>query len=51
MTVEAIKKVAGEMYSRMLQREEEGIEKLRQVIEFATDDDCKFPKPDATRFD
>jgi hypothetical protein len=38
------------MYSRMLQREEEGIEKLREVIRFATDDDCNLPKPDG-RFD
>ncbi|RDB29220.1 putative ATP-dependent DNA helicase RecQ [Hypsizygus marmoreus] len=39
-TTEEIKTIAGEMFSRMLKREEEGIEKLRQVIEFATDDDC-----------
>lgn len=39
-TAEAIKQLAGEMYLRMMQREEEDIEKLRQVIAFATDDDC-----------
>jgi hypothetical protein len=29
------------MYNRMLDREEEGIVKLRQVIDFATDDECE----------
>ncbi|KAF8078699.1 ATP-dependent DNA helicase [Lyophyllum atratum] len=37
---EEIKKMARDLHSRMLQREEEGIAKIRQVIEFATDDDC-----------
>ncbi|KAF5385259.1 hypothetical protein D9615_001455 [Tricholomella constricta] len=35
-----IMRMAGKLHSRMLKREEEGIEKLRQVIEFATDQDC-----------
>ncbi|KAF8846312.1 ATP-dependent DNA helicase [Paxillus ammoniavirescens] len=39
-TVEEIQDVANLMYERMLDREEESIMKLRQVIEFATDDDC-----------
>jgi hypothetical protein len=48
VTVEAIKKVAGDIYLRMLEREEEGIEKLRQVVAFATDDDCNVLQPGAT---
>ncbi|KIJ21817.1 hypothetical protein PAXINDRAFT_165198 [Paxillus involutus ATCC 200175] len=39
-TVEEIQDVANLMYERMLGREEESITKLRQVIEFATNDDC-----------
>ena len=37
-----IEKLATLMYDRMIKREEEGIAKLRQVIDFATDDDCAF---------
>ncbi|GLB36075.1 putative ATP-dependent DNA helicase [Lyophyllum shimeji] len=37
---EEIKKLAKDLHDRMLKREEEGIEKIRQVIEFAIDDDC-----------
>jgi hypothetical protein len=48
VTAEAIKQVAGDMYLRMLKREDEGIEKLRQVITFATDDDCNVLQPVAT---
>ncbi|KAG6912027.1 hypothetical protein DXG01_000275 [Tephrocybe rancida] len=35
-----IKKMAENFHSGMIKREEEGVEKIRQVIEFATDDDC-----------
>lgn len=34
--------MADEMYARMVKREDEAIEKLRQVIDFATDDDCEY---------
>ncbi|KAJ8595948.1 ATP-dependent DNA helicase, partial [Rhizopogon salebrosus TDB-379] len=37
---EEIKTIAEMMYKRMLDREEEGIVKLRGVIDFATNDDC-----------
>ncbi|KAG6842275.1 hypothetical protein C0991_000245, partial [Blastosporella zonata] len=37
---EEIKKMAEKFHAGMVQREEEGIEKIRQVIEFAVDDDC-----------
>jgi len=39
---EEIKNIAELMYKRMLEREEEGIAKLRQVIYFATNDECEF---------
>jgi uncharacterized membrane protein YgcG len=38
---EEIKTIAEMMYKRMLDREEEGIVKLRGVIDFATNDDCE----------
>jgi DNA-directed RNA polymerase subunit F len=38
---EEIKIIAEMMYKRMLDREEEGIVKLRGVIDFATNDDCE----------
>lgn len=34
--------MAGEIYSRMLEREKQGIKKIQEVVEFATDDDCKI---------
>ena len=37
-----IKVLAGELYNRMVAREEEAIEKIRRVIEFATNDDCGY---------
>ncbi|KAH7913025.1 ATP-dependent DNA helicase [Hygrophoropsis aurantiaca] len=39
-TTEEIKAVAELMYQRMITREDEAIQKLQQVIEFATADDC-----------
>ena len=35
-----IKALADVIYQRMVAREEESIEKMRKVIEFATNDDC-----------
>lgn len=40
-TTEEIKQIADDMYARMLKREDEAVQKLRQVIQFATDDDCE----------
>lgn len=37
-----IQALADKLYAKMLFREEEAIQKLRQVIEFATGDDCAF---------
>ncbi|TFY82334.1 hypothetical protein EWM64_g1675 [Hericium alpestre] len=39
-SVQDIKKVASLMYQRMIAREQEAVEKLRQVVTFATIDDC-----------
>ncbi|KAJ7900267.1 ATP-dependent DNA helicase [Mycena olivaceomarginata] len=33
-------KIADELYTRMQQREEEGVAKLKQVLELVTDDEC-----------
>lgn len=41
ITVEEIDNVTEMMYQRMLAREEEAVQKIRQVINFATTDDCK----------
>ena len=38
--VKDIKQLADTLYERMVGREEEAVEKIRKVIEFATDDDC-----------
>ncbi|KAI0348544.1 ATP-dependent DNA helicase [Trametopsis cervina] len=38
--VPGIKDLAELMYARMLAREDEGVQKLKQVIEFASNDDC-----------
>jgi hypothetical protein len=40
-TAEEIENVTEMMYERMVTREDEAIEKLRQVIGFATSDDCR----------
>ncbi|KAH7929308.1 ATP-dependent DNA helicase [Leucogyrophana mollusca] len=55
-TAEEIKDVADLMYQRMIAREDEAVQKLRQVIDFATTDDCLaqalasyFGDPDAVR--
>ena len=40
-TTEEIENVTEMMHKRMVVREEEAIEKLRQVIKFATSEDCK----------
>ncbi|KAL4242127.1 ATP-dependent DNA helicase [Abortiporus biennis] len=45
-----IKKLSEEMYQRMLTREEDSVQKIRKVIEFATNDDC-LPHQLATYFD
>ena len=37
---EEIKVLANDIYQRMVAREDESIEKMRKVIEFATNDDC-----------
>lgn len=37
-----IQELTDQMYARMLKREEDAITKLRQVIEFATNDDCEY---------
>ncbi|KZT72807.1 ATP-dependent DNA helicase [Daedalea quercina L-15889] len=37
---EEIQALADKLYARMLAREEEAVQKLRQVVEFATNDDC-----------
>lgn len=37
-----IKNLAEMMYQRMVAREEEAVEKIRQVIQFATTDDCGY---------
>ncbi|KIM75419.1 hypothetical protein PILCRDRAFT_98975 [Piloderma croceum F 1598] len=39
-TTEETEKVTGMMYQRMVAREDEAIEKLHQVIKFATSEDC-----------
>ncbi|OCH96064.1 ATP-dependent DNA helicase [Obba rivulosa] len=53
-TTDSIKELADKIYQRMLAREEEAVQKLRQVIDFATGDDCLahalatyFGNPDA----
>jgi hypothetical protein len=40
-TTEEIENVTDMMYRRMVDREDEAIQKLRQVIDFATGDDCE----------
>jgi hypothetical protein len=40
-TTEEIENVTEMMYKRMVSREDEAIAKLRQVIDFATSDDCQ----------
>ncbi|KAH9937035.1 ATP-dependent DNA helicase [Fomitopsis serialis] len=37
---EEIQALADQLFTRMLAREEESVQKLRQVMEFATNDDC-----------
>ena len=39
--VEDIERLADQMYTGMVKRETEAVEKMRQVIEFATDDNCR----------
>ncbi|KAF8213122.1 ATP-dependent DNA helicase [Mycena galopus ATCC 62051] len=39
-STEGIAKIADELYARMQQREEEGVAKLKQVIELVVDDEC-----------
>ncbi|KAJ7293505.1 ATP-dependent DNA helicase [Mycena rebaudengoi] len=39
-TPEQIEKIANELFVRMQKREEEGVTKLREVLELVTDDDC-----------
>ncbi|TFY65149.1 hypothetical protein EVJ58_g2153 [Rhodofomes roseus] len=39
---EEIQVLADQLYNKMLAREEEAVQKLRQVMEFATNDDCRF---------
>ncbi|KAJ7492693.1 ATP-dependent DNA helicase [Mycena latifolia] len=39
-TPEGIEKVADQLYEDMKKREEDGVAKLRQVLELATDDEC-----------
>ena len=41
-STEEIKNVASMIYHRMTKREDEGIQKLRQVIAFATGEDCRL---------
>ena len=41
--VEDIERLADQMYTGMVKRETEAVEKMRQVIEFATDDNCRCP--------
>lgn len=42
-TSEGIQALADLIYERMLAREEEAVQKLKQVIDFATGDDCTSP--------
>lgn len=39
-----VKNLANMIYQRMVAREDEAIEKIRKVIEFATNDDCGYPR-------
>lgn len=42
---EEIQALADKLYAKMEFREEEAVQKLRQVIEFATGDDCTSIHP------
>ena len=39
-----IKALADTIYQRMVAREDETVEKVRKVIEFATNDDCGYSR-------
>lgn len=39
---EGIKNLANLMYQRMLQREDEAVRKIKEVIDFATTDECQL---------
>lgn len=43
-TLEGIQQLAELIYQRMLGREEEAVQKLQQVIDFATGDDCMLQR-------
>jgi hypothetical protein len=40
-TTDAIEDITDKIYQRMVAREDEAIQKLRQVIDFATGEDCE----------
>lgn len=49
-STEEIKNVANMIYQRMVEREDEAIQKLHQVIAFATGEDCKLSSQVRQRF-